>query len=585
MINSRQTNKNALIAELELAGAVVKGTAILCPFHEDGNPSGGVFQGKDGIWRYKCHSCGAAGDVFDIESRRTGEPLAAILKKYTQGKSIPPVPATSGPEKIFESLDAIYKILETKHGGKLEALHEYQTQEGNLWQYVIRWRKADGTKQIWPALKTDKGIQLAFPQNRILYRLPEIEKADFIIITEGETKSDILSRYGFTATTSSGGSKSAGRTDWASLRGKRIVIWPDADLPGQGYAADVQKILRGLSPPAQVAVINPADIDLRDGEDVVDYVRQLQAAGNDELAIKKSLGGVLDKAKMSGPAAEVECHFENIFSGRLRSIETGFSTLDNMIQVLPNSLTLLAGNPGASKSFVMLQIAARWIEAGIRTAIFELEKDIPFHLTRVLAQKARCSNITNYRWAEANPEIVRKALKEHLKFLDFFGNSIWTCPEKIITQTSVIQWTRLRAENGYQAIIIDPATIADRKDEPHKSDGVFIQELLAIARQYRSAIFLVVHPAKAVIAFPELMQIAGGAAYSRFCDNALWLENHESKASTILTDCGTAEETHNRTLWILKGRDERGTGAKLACNFNGDNLLLYESGLIIKAKK
>jgi len=33
---------------------------------------------------------------------------------------------------------------------------------------------------------------------------------------------------------------------------------------------------------------------------------------------------------------------------------------------------------------------------------------------------------------------------------------------------------------------------------------------------------------------PDLMQIAGGAAYSRFCDNTLWLENHENKTSTVL---------------------------------------------------
>jgi DNA primase len=588
MIHHRQTNKAELITELERVGAVVKGSTVKCPFHKDGNPSASIFQGKDSIWRFHCHACDVSGDVFDIESRRTGEPLAAILKKYTHGAGVPNIkpisPAESKPEKVFDGLDAIYKILETKHSGKLEALHEYQTVDGKHHQYVIRWRKADGTKRIWPAVKTDKGILLKFPDNRILYRLPDIQAAEIVVVCEGESKADILGRYGFTATCSSGGSNAAGRTGWTPLAGKRIVVWPDADLPGHGYAADVQRILREQNPPAQVAVINPADIDLRDGEDVVDYVRQLQAAGYDELAIKKSLAEVIAKAKTSGPAAELESRFENIFSGRQRSIETGFSTLDRMIQILPDSITLTAGAPGASKSLLMLQLAARWIQLGIRTAIFELEKDTSFHLSRVLAQKAGISDITNTRWAEANPEIVRQALNEHRDFLDSFGRSIWTCPDKIVTQGDVVQWTKKRAENGFQAIIIDPATIADRKDEPYRADGLFMQELRAIAREHRTAIFLVIHPTKCVVTMPDLMLISGGAAYSRFCDNTLWLDIHESKTSTVLTACGSDKMDHNRTVHVLKSRDGSGTGARLAYQFDAASLTLRELGLIMRDK-
>jgi DNA primase len=72
-------NRALLKAELESAGAKFKGSAILCPFHEDHKPSAGIYQGKDGAWRFKCQSCGVGGDVFDIRARQTDKPLAEIL--------------------------------------------------------------------------------------------------------------------------------------------------------------------------------------------------------------------------------------------------------------------------------------------------------------------------------------------------------------------------------------------------------------------------------------------------------------------------------------------------------------------------
>jgi hypothetical protein len=79
--------------------------------------------------------------------------------------------------------------------------------------------------------------------------------------------------------------------------------------------------------------------------------------------------------------------------------------------------------------------------------------------------------------------------------------------------------------------------------------------------------------------------IAGGASYSRFADNAIWLESHDEKKSMIKTCCGTVEETHDRTIWILKSRDGSGTGSRLAFRFNKDSLTLSEIGRIEHRKK
>ena len=584
MRNQRQASQEILIDELKQAGAVIKGKAILCPFHPDKNPSGGVFQGKDFVWRYKCQACGTAGDCFDIESKRTGESLTNILRKYSDTSEFRGVKSEpKKPEKVFDNLETIYNGMSAKHGGQLEALHEYKTLSGKHYQYVIRWRAGDGTKKIFPAIKIDKGIILKSPQKRILYRLAEITEAETVIVCEGELKCDILSRYGYQATTSLGGCKAAKYCDWTPLKNKRIIIWPDADLPGTNYASDVENILRGLD--AKVSIIHSVDLDLKDGEDAVDYVRQLQNAGYGDIEIKKSLAEVFSKAKSTGAAAELTTYFEDVFAGRCRSIQTGFSELDQLVQIMLKSITLMAGNPGASKSLLVFQLAAAWILQGIKTAIFALEKDRPFHLSRLLAQQAKNCNITNTAWVEGNQDYIRRIQIEHRDIIESFGQALTVCPEKIITQTDIIDWAKQKAESGHKVIIIDPVTLADRKSEPYKADALLMQELGAITKKHRTAIFLVIHPQKTVVAFPDLMQLAGGAAYSRFCDNVVWLENHEAKQSTTVTPCGTTELTHDRTLWILKSRDAGGTGARIAYEFCKQSLSLEEIGLIVKRKK
>lgn len=585
-MNSLRTSKTELIAELQAAGATVKGSAILCPFHPDKNPSGGVFQGDDSVWRFKCHSCGAGGDIFDVRAMRTGKPLADILQNYTQDMSKmkntrSPLPRAG--KKPFTDLPAIYAVLAAKHGGTLEALHEYQTLDESPNQFIVRWRGRDEKKYIWPVLKTQTGYHLEFSEHRILYRLPSLAQADTVIICEGEKKCDVLARYGFAATTSAGGSKAASKTDWKPLAGKSVILWPDYDTAGQGYRDDVKRILDRLG--CRIKTIDPAQLDLAESEDAADYIAQLKIAGFDDFQIKENLIQVFAKAKSTGPASEVVQHIGGIISGKYVPLETGFSCLDAAMQILPGSLNLVCGSPGSSKSLLLLQLAAKWYKAGIKTPIYELEKDRTFHLRRGLAQESGLAAITSNRWVLENPETAQRTAAEHLDFLDGFGHLIFATPEKMIFQRDIVEWVQQRADTGCRAVIIDPTSKAERTDEPYKADGAFVQQLASIATMTRLVIFLVLHPSKTVVAMPDLAMISGGAAYSRFSDNAIWLESHDSKTSMIKTSCGTIEETHDRTVWILKSRDGGGTGSRLAYRFNKDNLTLSEIGQIQPGKK
>ena len=43
-----------------------KGTKYLCPIHGEKTPSFNVFIGKDNSEKFKCHGCGAGGDIFKL---------------------------------------------------------------------------------------------------------------------------------------------------------------------------------------------------------------------------------------------------------------------------------------------------------------------------------------------------------------------------------------------------------------------------------------------------------------------------------------------------------------------------------------
>ena len=295
-----QQSREALLAELTAAGAVFKGERMHClkpenHKHGDQNPSAGIYE-SNGVWRWKCHACGAGGDIYDVRALRTGQPLAKVLKAATPAAIGLSMQTPTQPQQVqtFDRLESVYADLRDKHGGELEALHEYTDAAGQHVQYVIRWRDREGEKIIRPAVRSGDKIEIRSPKSRVLYNLPRLAAAGTVIVAEGEKCCDTLTRFGFTATTSAGGCKAAARTDWRPLRGKEIIIWPDHDDDGRYYKQSVWRLIAPLG--CKIVVIDPAILDMQDKEDVADYVQNLERAGLSDLDIKQNLAEVFQKA-------------------------------------------------------------------------------------------------------------------------------------------------------------------------------------------------------------------------------------------------------------------------------------------------
>jgi hypothetical protein len=127
------------------------------------------------------------------------------------------------------------------------------------------WRRVDGRLswewKAWPGLRPLYGL------NRLAARL-----GARVLVVEGEKAADAAGKLfpDFVVITSPGGANAARHADWAPLKGRDVVIWPDADKPGHGYAEAVAELVSQSGAAAVKVVLVPEDFP--DGWDLADEV-------------------------------------------------------------------------------------------------------------------------------------------------------------------------------------------------------------------------------------------------------------------------------------------------------------------------
>lgn len=575
MIAAVRENKDALIAELQAAGGIVKGNVVKCPFHDDNSPSGGFYQGEDGAWRYKCQaeSCGFCGDLFDVRARVNGTPVADVLKQQRG--------SNQKPAKIYPTLDDIKRSI----SGELESVYEYLNPSTNEPDLIIFRCRNNGGKRFIQASPTAGGyVTKAPPKPWPLYKRREIAQSEIVIVVEGEKCADVLGRFGFTATTSPGGAGKAAYTDYSPLAGKKLYLWPDNDSVGVNHLREVRQICEKLEPRPRLFWIDPQTLDLPPKGDVVDLAREAYAI--DKNNVRSEIEQALSKAKPCSVASEVGDWIEDVVTGKQTAIEWPWPALTRLTQALiPQTVTIICGDPGATKTFMLLQALCYWQEQGIKVATYVLEDDRRSHLQRVLAQRAGNSNLTDLSWLKENAEEAKTAYQGHRGFLDAVGRHIDQAPMQQRTLEDLAQWVLEKAKAGYRVICIDPVTAATATAQPWVSDSKFIASVKASVREYGASLVLVTHPKKGRSGF-GLDELAGGAIYQRLAQTVLWVEYHnENQSAKVKTDCGSCEAEFNRTVHLCKVRNARGQGLRLGYVFHNDSLLLSEQGIIISDKQ
>ena len=199
----------------------------LCPFHKDNNPSFN-FNGDTG--QYKCHGCGETGDVFTF---------------YAKTHDLNP---KSDFQKVLSQMAAEIGLNNDARGtprGKIVKTYDYRDEAGTLLFQVCRMepkdfrqRRPDGSgKWKWSLNGT----------RRVLYNLPEVLKAERVLVVEGEKDADNLKGLGFIATTSPMGAGKWLPEYSQSLRGKDVVLLPDNDHQGRDHMIKAAESLNGTA--------------------------------------------------------------------------------------------------------------------------------------------------------------------------------------------------------------------------------------------------------------------------------------------------------------------------------------------------
>jgi hypothetical protein len=584
-------DRQALIAAIEAAGGKVSGSNARCPFHDDTNPSGSIHQGDDDAWRFTCHvpSCGFYGDVFDVHARAQNRPVAEVLQEH-RGQ---PSPAKKSPK--VHATRAKLESAVCWNGDNppltIEATFKYTNPAtGRVDLEVFRLLRPDGGKTFKQVTPVANGWTLiAPPKPWPIYNRTRLKSAGVVVVGEGEKVVHALTEVlpdGAAATTSPAGAKNAKSADWSPLAGKRVYVWPDLDADGRRYAADVVDALQHLDPPAEVRLVEPEDLGLVDaGDDVVDYLAKF--GGDTPTSRCDAVNDALFRARPLSVTADLDQRIEDAAAGRYVAVPLpGCPTIHRLAQpLLPGALTVLAGDPGDGKSWLALAWAFDLHGAGVPVAVFELEEDRAYWLTRLLAIVAGNPDLTRPDWIHAHPDEALAAKARHKSDLDRFAARLEIAGDRQVTGAVLVAWVKARAAAGCRVIIVDPVTAIAASAQPWLSDQALVTELKAVARDRGCSIVLVTHPRnrRGRGGPPTLDDIAGGSAFPRFSQTVLWIRRHERgrqcRWSSMLG--GMVSGRVNRSIRIAKARNGPGGGMEVAARFDGSALRFVELGPIV----
>jgi 5S rRNA maturation endonuclease (ribonuclease M5) len=579
----KRTDRDALIHALETAGAVIRGTTVKCPFHDDSSPSGSIWRDDAGVWRFKCHGCDWGGDVYDVEAKAAGKSTEHYLRDLRQ------VDTPKAPAKRPERQPSVLAI-QAAHSRDLAATYTYTNPEtGAPDLIVLRIEPQDGRKRFSQWRPDGTGfVNEAPPKPWPLYNRSRVKQADRVVVVEGEKSVHALQDIGVVATTSPCGAGKAAHADWTPLAGKSVIVWPDNDDNGRKHMLDVRAILETLEPHCTVGVVkvspeHPAKWD------VADLIAEMRQDGADVAEMREVVYTFLDEAEPTGCASDLEQLLEDTISGKRRVVPLPWSNLNRMTRaLLPGTITLICGDPGAKKSFFLTQSLIHFHEAGVKAAVFMLEHERGYHLNRILAQRTGAAYLFNPEWVAAHPEQTRAILAEHHDFIDQIGRTIYAADSALVSYKRLVEWAEERAQAGCRVIAIDPVTAADDDDKPWIADKQFVMDMKRIARTHECSVILVTHPRIGRKGAPSLDGLAGGAAYPRFSQTVLWIESHdEPRAVTVIQEreglggfvSRVAIDAEARvTVRVAKSTNGPGGGSNVAFDFQ--DLRFTELGII-----
>lgn len=148
--------------------------------------------------------------------------------------------------------------------------HRAHGRPSNVWRYddaqdrpvgyAVRFDKPAGKVVVPLSWTGNRWDWKAMSEPRPLYRLPKLlaNETAVVIVVEGEKAADAAQALLREAavTTWAGGAQAWSRADWQPIRGRRVILWPDADSPGIATMDSLRNHLLEQAGAASVAVVD-----------------------------------------------------------------------------------------------------------------------------------------------------------------------------------------------------------------------------------------------------------------------------------------------------------------------------------------
>jgi len=311
----------------------------LCPFHDDTNPSLNFNQDKG---QFKCHGCDAKGGAFHFFAKRNNLDTKRDFRKILIG---------IGDDFGILKVRAIQKIVEK---------YNYTDEEGIKLFRVCRtepkgfFQQRPNGKGGW--IKGIKGVR------RVLYRLPEVVKANEILIAEGEKDADNLSKIGFKATTCPMGAGKWKPEYNKYLKGKDVVLIPHNDDEGRKHVQQVADSLTGTVKSLKVLDL-PGLPDKGDVSDFIEKHEDKEQAAEGLAVMIEGTGQYKQRAKRITQFTAEELRLM-VFPKPRWAVP----------DILPEGCNILAGKPKTGKSMMCLNLAIAVATGGLAFGKIPVEK-------------------------------------------------------------------------------------------------------------------------------------------------------------------------------------------------------------------
>ncbi len=523
------------------------GWSACCPAHEDRNPSLSIGVGDDGRVLVHCHAGCATRAVLEALGLRECD-LFADDPGRRDGRAPTPrrrVPVTKTPRRgaarggfgdgdtnskpsgrLFPAARDAVRALEATLGTRSKTW-TYHNADGEPVGLVVRWDRADGSKDIRPIARLADRLWgvCAMPEPRPLYCLPELLASgpdQSVFVVEGEKCADALAGVGFVVTTSAGGSKAAAKTDWSPLRGREVVILADHDEAGDAYAEEVASCAHAAGA-SDIRVLRTGDLwpGCPEGGDIADLLGEDGPwRTRDDADIREGLLQAAEAVEPWRPEPGPEplrwCPFPvEALPEPLRSFVTRASSAmgcDEAFVALP----LLAGLASAIGNARTIRLKAGWEEPAILW-------------TAIVGESGTMKTPAMHAALEPLHEAQRRAFAEHAEAMGEYEDELtrW--------QAEMAAWRKSTGRLG------NPPT---RPETP-----VCRRSLVSDTTVEALAPILLQNPRGVLLARDELAGWLG--SFDQYkkgsragADCAHWLTMHNAQALTVDRKTGTPPTIH-----------------------------------------